>query len=447
MKKLFWTLLTVLFLAALPVTNGLATTFHIDPLNGDDSQDGSASRPWKSLQALFDRGAIASRNWDSLPYSDTAVLVNINQSGPIKAGDTILLSTGNYGELSISGYYNSSPITIAAKDGHKPLFSNIGLRSSSNWVLRGLHVNPKEAGPTDAVNLISLESHGYRGPVRLVTVTECSVASTYDSDTWTKVDWNTKAKNGIRVDGTQMQISNNSFTNVNFGISVSASHSLVKNNKVINFAGDGMRGLGDYTTFEGNIVKNAYGVNDNHDDGFQSWSRGSDGKVGSGVVRGIVLRGNTFINYEKLNQPFRTTLQGIGCFDGMFEDWLVENNIVKVEHWHGISLYGAVNSTIRSNIVIGLDSGINIGPPWIRINTHKDGTPSTGSTISCNISPKVIVSEGQDVTVEHNTLNNNGYPWHPACSSHPGRPAYGHPSILLHTPLLLNQQGREESGR
>ena len=50
-----------------------------------------------------------------------------------------------------------------------------------------------------------------------------------------------------------------------------------------------------------------------------------------------MLRGNLFINFENPNQPLKGTLQGIGCFDGFFVDWVVENNVVVTNHWHGIS--------------------------------------------------------------------------------------------------------------
>ena len=60
-----------------------------------------------------------------------------------------------------------------------------------------------------------------------------------------------------------------------------------------------------------------------------------------GEVVGLVLRGNTIINYEDPDQPHRGTLQGIGCFDGMFVDWIIENNVIIVDHYHGITLSGA----------------------------------------------------------------------------------------------------------
>ena len=153
---------------------------------------------------------------------------------------------------------------------------------------------------------------------------------------------------------------------MNFGISVTGASNVVERNVIENFSGDGLRGLGDYGVFEFNTVKNCYDVNANHDDGFQSWSVGPGG-VGTGVVRGIVLRGNRILNYEDPNQPHRGTLQGIGCFDGFFEDWIIENNEILTDHWHGITLSGARNCRIVNNTVVDL----NTTSPGPAVDSHR----------------------------------------------------------------------------
>ena len=129
--------------------------------------------------------------------------------------------------------------------------------------------------------------------------------SVADASSWSASDWDTKSANGIQASGTKVTLRRNKLKNVNFGISVSATSSLVDDNTVDGFAGDGLRGLGDNTVFQYNLVKNCYDVNANHDDGFQSWSVGSNGQVGTGQVTGVVLRGNRIINYEDPSQPFR----------------------------------------------------------------------------------------------------------------------------------------------
>lgn len=155
-----------------------------------------------------------------------------------------------------------------------------------------------------------------------------------------------------------------------------------------------MRGLGNDMFFEYNLVKNLYVVNENHPDGFQSWSINDDPPR-----ERVVLRGNTFINYTDPNQPFRGSLQGIGCFDGPYIDWIVENNVVITDHWHGISLYGAINSRIVNNTAVDLNS-VTPGPPWIGFFNHKDGTPSSNCILRNNMAQTFQISAG--VTADHN---------------------------------------------
>ncbi len=377
-----------------------AADYHVDPKNGDASNDGGAESPWKSLQEVIDGGLVESRNWESLPYEEGKRLAAKNAGAKVKAGDTIWLRDGYYGDLFIEGFYNSGSITIAALEGHEPRFRTVRVRSSSNWTLKGLRVSPEFGEGKKPRNLIELESHGFKGPVHDITVEGCVIRSAEDTSDWSAEDWNRRSCSGIDVDGTRMTVRGNYLKNVNFGISVSASHSLVEGNVVENFAGDGLRGLGDRSVFQYNTVKNCYDVNGNHDDGFQSWSLGPKG-VGTGVVKGIVLRGNRIVNYEDPNQPHRGTLQGIGCFDGMFEDWVVENNVVVVDHFHGITLLGASDCRIVNNTVID-PNGTRPGPPWISVGKHKKGAPSSGCTVRNNLAGSVNVADGRDMTVDHN---------------------------------------------
>ena len=166
------------------------------------------------------------------------------------------------------------------------------------------------------------------------------------------------------------------------------------------FCGDGLRGLGDDEVFEYNLVKNARDVNADHRDGFQSWSVGTGG-VGTGVVRNITLRGNVIIGHEP-GVRFAGTLQGIGCFDGTYEGWVVENNVVLTDHWHGISFYGARNLRIANNTVLDLNA-IDPGPPWIMVTAHKDGTPSRDTLVRNNLTTDLRVS-GDNVLADGNLL-------------------------------------------
>jgi parallel beta-helix repeat protein len=352
---------TALFLSL--GTRADAAEYYVDPSAGG-AGDGSEGSPWSSLQGAVDAGDVAP-------------------------GDTVWLMSGDYGQLSIESADNAETITLAAADGEEPRFTSVLVRNSSAWTLRGLHVTGERAD-----YLIDLS-----GDNEDVQVESCVLMSTQDASSWSAQDWIDRASSGINVDGTRMTIRNNLLRNVGYGISVSADNSLVEGNLIENFSRDGLRGLGDYTVFQYNTVKNCYAVDDHHDDGFQSWSVG-EGGVGTGEVVGVVLRGNTFINYEDPSQPHRGTLQGIGCFDGTFVDWVVENNVVVTDHWHGITLLGARNSTIINNTVLDPNQE-RPGPPWISIDDHKNGTAPTGCVVRNNLTT-ALNNSGQ--VIEENNI-------------------------------------------
>jgi len=242
------------------------------------------------------------------------------------------------------------------------------------------------------------------GSASEIVVQDCRLFSTASSAPWSAADWNALSCDGIWIAGAGNTVRENHLLNVNFGITVTGISNRVERNVVENFSGDGLRGLGDHGIFEYNTVKNSYAVNSNHDDGFQSWSVGPGG-VDTGVVRGVVLRGNLFINYEDPNQPFRSQLQGIGCFGGYYDDWIVENNVVITDHWHGLTFHGARNCRIVNNTVIDINSS-SPGPPWIQISPHPFGTPSSGNVVRNNLATDFDIVAGSS-TVDHNIQISN----------------------------------------
>lgn len=387
---------------ALALRSAAAAEYYVDPAAGSMAGDGSAAQPWRTMQEVWEAGLVETQHWTALPYEEgVSTLGPKNAGAPVRAGDTIWLRSGYHGELFIEGAYNAAPITIAAEAGHTPKLRFVHLRAAGNWVIRGLSVSPSHAPVYEPRTMIDVENHGWQGPSWDVVVEDNELFSQADSSAWSLEDWNTLPPNGIQVDGDRCTVRGNRLRNVDFGISVSGEDALVERNVVENFAGDGLRGLGDRGVFQYNVVKNCYDVNENHDDGFQSWSATEAG-VGTGEVVGIVLRGNVIINYEDPNQAFRGTLQGIGCFDGFFVDWVVENNVIVTDHWHGITLLGARDSRIVNNTVIDLND-TDPGPPWIRVAPHKDGRPSEGVVVRNNLTTALSL-EGSGITEDHNLI-------------------------------------------
>jgi parallel beta-helix repeat protein len=393
--------------ASLTVSDGPRRTQHyVDPVNGTASGDGSSTKPWKSLQDVIDN-RVETQTWAGpLPYTSGMKLVAMNPGATVQAGDTIWLRSGDYGALTLASAYNSAPITVAAEGTSTPRFSNVLVQSSQNWILRGLSVSPSYATTYSNNTIVTVENHSWRGPAYDIEIDGFQIFSIPDESVWTLAsDWDTKAANGIYASADRVVVRNCQIRNVNFALAMNGKGSRVERNTINAFCGDGMRGLGDDEVFEYNLVKNLRVVNDNHADGFQSWSLGADGSVGTGVVKNVTLRGNTFIAYENPNTPFAGGFQGIGCFDGAYENWIIENNVILSDTYHGIALYGAINCRIVNNTVLDLDTS-NTVTPWILITDLKSGTPSQDCVVRNNLTASLNVSSDttNNIVVDRNIV-------------------------------------------
>ncbi len=377
-----------------------SATFYLDPEDGSMANDGSSQNPWTTVQEVLDSNLIETYAPFEYPYLEGDSLILINEGAPVESGDTLICRSGYYGALHISRKFNTDYITIKAETGHVPTFKNVRFTGARYWHLQGLTITPSKAPEYENTTLVSIEWHGFSGPSTYITIENCYLYSVENASSWSAEQWDELSCTAISSQGKNVIIRNNYCKNVNFGISSSRDSCLVEYNVIENFAGDGLRGLGNYNTFQYNIIKNSFDVNGNHDDGFQSWSVG-EGGVGTDTVWGVILRGNTIINYEDPNQPHRGTLQGIGCFDGFYADWIVENNIVIVDHYHGITLSGAVNCHIINNTVADRDTMNSDISPWIRVGNHKNGSKSVGCIVRNNIYYRTLSIDSPQ-TEDHN---------------------------------------------
>lgn len=360
----------VLMLAANDVR---AAEYFLDPTRGRASNSGTRTEPLGSLAEV----AASDRTF--------------------AAGDVLILLAGHHG-APVLRTQNPGVVTVRPDPGARVTLRQLTIQNARNWHVLGLEISPSLESPYQRVTMVSITGGSDN------TVEDCNAYSVPDSSAWSATEWDTLSCNGANVSGTRNTVRGCHFRNVNFGISTSntSTHCRVERNVVENIAGDGLRGIGDYSVFEYNVVKNCYAVNANHDDGFQSWSTGSAGP-GTGTVRGVVVRGNWILSYEDPNQPHRGSFQGIGCFDGVYEDWVVENNVIITDAWHGIAFYGARNCRIVNNTVVDRTT-VDSGVPWIMVTAHKNGTPSTGNIVRNNLTSDLRTDSGSS-TVDHNLVS------------------------------------------
>jgi len=304
-----------------------------------------------------------------------------------QAGDEVVLHAGYYGDLVLSSRKFAEETHVVAAEGQDVHVRTLAIEGSENLTVSGLSVSLSHADSYERDTMVTVG-----GGSSSVTVSDCDIFSVPDSEigAWSANDWAELPGTAVSVRSADIAIVGNRIRNVGHGISVNydAPRATVSYNHIQNFSRDGLRGVADEGLFEYNTVLDAYDVDDHHDDFFQSWSY-EDGVVGTTVVRGVVLRGNLFVNFTDPERPFAGAAQGIGCFDGFFEDWVVENNVIVVNHWHGITFLGARNMRIVNNTVLDnrLDDGP--GPPWIEVSAHKNGEPSSEILIRNNLAQDI----------------------------------------------------------
>ena len=344
-----------------------AMDYYVDPATGSMSNPGSAASPWSTLQAVF----AANKTF--------------------AAGDVIHLRSGYHGTPEVKGT-NAGYVTIQPDGTAVPTAKKLVVKSGSRWIISGLDISPENTTPiTYGGTLVDLQS-----TATYVIFRNCRISFSEDTSAWTVADWQTRAGTAISAKGQYTTIAENDLINVGFGINVNktATNAVISRNLITNFSMDAMRALADYGLYEYNTVTNSYVSDDNHDDFLQSWSTNAAGTVGAGTVRDVTVRGNIFISNTDPGQPFPKPPQGVGCFDGMFENWVVENNVISSKTYHGIAFYGAINCKIINNTVVeNAVNGSSSIKPWVKVYEHKaneDGTPwpviSSGNVIRNNIS-------------------------------------------------------------
>lgn len=378
-----------------------AATYYLDPVKGSSSGNGSMASPFGSLQSVLEDNLIESQQW-SVPYKSSSTLLDKNSGAPIKPGDTLKLKPGYHGNVEVYRYVNSQYITIDGAGNPAVKLGSFKTIASSKWRLQGVSISPyHKPGYNPAServgNIVFLDTLGYEGPSSDIDIINNDIFTVDQVTSWSKQNWLDRASSGIAVDAEGIKLINNKVRNIRFGITVSRKNALVRSNRVVNFSGDAIRGLGDNGLYEYNFIANGFKVDGNHDDGFQSFTRN---KV---PISNVTLRGNQFYyDYNHPNKSLISSFQGIGCFDGFFNNWRIENNLLYINHWHGISLYGANDSVIVNNTLVDAVPNGRLRP-WVKINPLKEsqgGGHGRNNLVRNNLAWLSV--EANSVTIDNN---------------------------------------------
>lgn len=366
------------------------------------SGDGSAAKPWSTLADVVNPAnkLISTQSYAGAAYrngTDTA-LHAVNPTGPVKAGDLILLKSGNHGTPSISSMFNSDFITVAAGPGETPVLTGLSIVSSGKWMFQGVKFQAVDpAGASKGVDqLVGLGRGDWNGTTSDIVLDSDSF-STVDSTTgWASSDWYAKPYNNtVAISAPCTTITAGHIYNVINGVAIGAQKTLVQGNTIEYFSNDAIDTSVSNVLIKGNTIRN--GTNNTsdplHADGIQGWSATVNGVVATNT--NVVIDGNTLTKTGDANSTY---MQGISIFDGKWSGLVIQNNVVDVNHWNALAVYGAVNSKILDNTVIASDPTGH--PSWIQVHNAKDGTASSNVLVRNNIATQFDIGTG--ATFDHN---------------------------------------------
>lgn len=371
---------------SIPDSSSQKRAFYVDPMKGSMSNDGSATRPWRTLAEVLDGKSKLIATQDG------------NRSAPIKPGDIIYLNSGDHGNVQIAGAVNSDFITVQAAPGQIPSLRSLRVFAASKWMFVGLKVQGAGDGSSNSPSGAALIEFGRNvalGPTSDVIFSGGSVSTTDDSNTWTDLDWVKKPfVFGLLSSATCVSISGNRFFNLRNAVQFDGDRHFISDNEINNFGNDGIDIIASNATVQHNKITNGRHTKSepSHPDGIQGWTKNSQTNTN------VLIDGNIII---KTGDPQITEMQGIGIFDGKWDGLTISNNVVVTNHWHGIAVAGATNTKIINNTVVAYDPITR--PTWITVFSPKDRPPSENVIVRNNITTRLVFPEA-GVTADHNIV-------------------------------------------
>lgn len=416
-----------------PVPQSNGRTWYVDPVNGSMQNDGSAARPWHTFAEVMKAGLISSNKYPA-PYQQGSAAQPSNPKGVVHAGDSIYLLSGDHGAAEILGYVNSDFITVQAAPGHSPVLSGLKLIGSSKWAFKGLTFQAtRQVLPrANSYKLVYIAGNKFHGPTDHIYLAKNHILSAPDNvvAAWTNQDWLANGVDGVLFYGAGADLNSCTLTqttihNIKFGIGISNSRNIaITQNTIDVFADDGIdiQSVRDILIQQNRITNNRSLGDGNHNDMIQ----------GQWNPRSPVLSQNIYINANLMVESTSPAnfanytnayCQGIGVFDGDWQNFNVTNNFIVVPTWHGIALYGMNGATIVNNTVLSRFTGTNEksfgknprNMTWIGVFNKK---PQEGGNAPINVIVRNNVSMNFNlppvVMSDHNTTAVIGTPTDPS---------------------------------
>jgi Right handed beta helix region len=414
--------------------------WYIDPVNGKTPAaggNGSQTAPWNSLQGVlsfrfppgYTRPLLSSLPYYHVVDGKRSYVADQLGSPPIQPGDTIMLMSGDYGDIGIGDYMqqvvNPSFVTVEAAPGQTPVFSTLFIRSTNKWVFKGIKVQSLLGANNNKLALVNVLDQGATHPTSDIILENMEISTVDDATGWTKAQWQAQGRSGFRETGgvgngtngepytTCISMTGSKIKNVRFGAALFGNKSLFQNNDIGYFGDDAIDYGANFLTIAHNYIHDNFDIGDgNHEDAMQ----GQNGPRPQGLAfnrfSDIMIDSNLVIRQTDPKLAFPIYLQGIDAFD---EDWTnltVTNNVVVTSACWGIGYASLHRGKIINNTVVddGTDAGTKnpagnvVCRPITSVGdkTHQ-GPTSSDVIIRNNIASGLgIYDVNPNMTMDHN---------------------------------------------
>lgn len=428
-----------------PVTvSATAKTWYVDPVNGKTPAAGglgTQAAPWNSLQGVIAGQWGAAITWpgytrpllSSVPYNHPTPAGRIDApdalgAPPVNPGDTILLMSGSYGDVTVGNYetptLNTDWVTVEAAPGQTPVFTTLSIGNTTKWLFVGVKVQSALGTNGNTKALVTVSDGGASWPTSNIVLENLDVSSVDDTTGATQAQWVKQGRTGLVLSGsagdgtngepteTCISVTGSHIHNVRTASTLYANSSLFSRNEIDHFGDDGLDFGANNIAITNNFVHDNFDVGDgNHEDAMQGQIGNKLSTVAYNAYSNIVIDGNVVIRQLDPNLAFPTYLQGIDAFDSDWTNMTVTNNVVVTSACWGIDFASVHKGLFAGNSVA---DDLQVSTPGctaflaVAGATH-EGLPSSNVRITNNLAEHFYMGSPGDtgMTWDHNAATNS----------------------------------------
>jgi len=392
-------------------------TKYVNYLTGSDNNDGSIKNPWKTLKNVQNGANVVLQSGYNFDISLS------NKSNITIKGDTIVPvdvvpNVYDLSNLSFSAIKPMAPADMVNNNKLGPLnmpLANqlsaslsmkmpartytvnvhmINLSNCTNVVIDGISVSLSYFVPTETVlkptlkGIILSNSNNCQ-------IKNCELFSKKSTADWTEKDWMNNGAGVQVLGGSGNLIQANNIYNCG-GIQFKGRNNIANGNFITDMPTDGFGMWAGGNIAVNNRIQNNRVVSANHNDLLQC-----------GCSNNNSIINNVLIAYVDSNLPFKNTaVQGIGCFDGPYNNFYISGNIVVLDHPIGIWIQGGINCVVENNMIkiCGSKAWSTRRTPCVLVGLKKDNvTVSKSCIVRNNIAPHL------EITCDETSVITNNY--------------------------------------